>query len=208
MTNYRRHRKSNHNTTNKWYKINQRITANEVTLIDEEGKMVGVVSFQEASKIAHQKDMDLIEINPKANPPIVKIMSYSKFKYQQSKNDSKKNKVSKIKTIRVSIRIATHDLDVQVYKVKEFLIKGQKVKLEVKMRGRERSHPEQATKVMNDFLQRIGTVTDQGYDFEAQPKLEGDNVSSIIKANKVSKQTVTNKPKNEINNEEETNLEE
>jgi translation initiation factor IF-3 len=177
MTNYRR-RKAKPKETVKKYNVNDRIAANEVRVISESGEMVGIMSLEEAQNLADDSDLDLIEINPKATPPIVKLMSFSKFKYIQDKSEKNKTKTTnEIKTLRVSVRISIHDLGVQAKKADEFLKKGIKVKLQVQMKGREKSHPELAREVMDSFISLISV----NYTMEADPKLVGDSCFVFLK---------------------------
>ena len=140
--------------------------------------MVGIMTLAEAKALALEQEKDLVEINPKAEPPVIKLIEYSKFKYQQDK--AEKNKVKggdEEKVLRVSVRISPHDLLVQAKKADEFLKKGLKVRLQVQMRGREKSHPEVATEVMQQF---IGMITEV-YSMDAQPKLVGDSAFAFLK---------------------------
>ncbi|MEM1312443.1 MAG: translation initiation factor IF-3 [Patescibacteria group bacterium] len=180
MTNYRRKRTPVKDNTKK-FRVNNQITAAEIRVIDEEGGMVGLFPIQEALKMAEEKEMDLIEINPKANPPVTKLMEFTKFKYQQDKAEKAKPKVSTdIKTLRVSVRISIHDLKVQARKADEFLEKGIKVKLQVQMQRREKQHPEVAVETMQTFLE----VITQPYTYETEPKLVGDSSYCTIKPKK------------------------
>lgn len=175
MTNYRRH-KTKVKSTEKKYNINEKIKAEKVSLIDSEGNFLGVCSLQEALEKAQSKGQDLVEINPKADPPVVKIIEYSKFKYQKEKAE-KKIKTPGLKTLRVSVRISDHDLSVQARKADNFLEKNMKVKLQVFMKGREKSYPEIAQETMQRFLKKIS----KGYSIETPPKIIGSNCFSVIK---------------------------
>ena len=161
--------------------INEGIKYPQVRVIDSEGEMLGILKTKEALKMAFDLDMDLIEINAKAEIPVCKIQDYSKFKFQNSKAESAKpSTVEKEKAIRLSVRIAINDLQMNAKKVDEFLNKKIKVKIQIKMRGRERSHPLLSIEVMNQFLELITTP----YDFVAQPKLDGDSNICTIKPQK------------------------
>jgi translation initiation factor IF-3 len=179
MTNYRR-RKAKPKEIVKKFNINERISAGEVRVIDEAGEMVGVMTMEQALTLADETEKDLVEINPKANPPVVKLIQYSKFKYQQDKAEKSKPKsVDDNKTLRVSVRISVHDLAVQAKKADEFLKKGIKVKLQVQMRGREKSHPELSQEVMVKFL----SLVTYEYKTEAEAKLLGDSCFIFLKPN-------------------------
>jgi translation initiation factor IF-3 len=181
MTNYRRRPKSNNFTPVVTHLINEQIKHPEVRVITDEGEMVGVLKLSEALKIAYDGDMDLIEINPKATPPVCKLQDYSKFKYQLSKLEAAKPPVAdKEKMLRLSVRIAVNDLLMNARKVDEFLDKKFKVKIQIRMRGRERSHPQLALEVMDQFLEMLT----QEYEFVAEPKLVGDSNMCTLKQSK------------------------
>ncbi len=180
MTNYRR-KKPPAKNLGKRNLVNNQITAPEIRIIDEEGNMVGVYDIVSALKMAEARELDLVEINPKAQPPVVKLIEFSKFKYQLDKSEKNKPKAADdIKTLRVSVRISVHDLQVQARKADEFLGKGIKVKLQVQMKGREKQHPEVASETMQTFLQLITSP----HSFETEPKLVGDSSSCTIKPEK------------------------
>jgi translation initiation factor IF-3 len=177
MTNYRR-KKAKPKDTGKRYQINERINFPELTVITETGSFVGRMSSEEAINLANEQEKDLVVINPKANPPVAKIIEYSKFKYIQDKSEKNKTKVSNdIKTLRVSVRISVHDLSVQARKADSFLEKNQKVKLQVQMRGREKSHPELAKETMVQFLSLI----ESPFQTEEEPKIIADSCFVLLK---------------------------
>ena len=177
MTNYRR-RSSRPVDTSKLFNVNRQITAPEIRIIDEEGGMVGVYSNREAMILAETKELDLIEINPKGSPPVAKMMEYSRFKYQLDKSDKAKPKLAtESKVLRVSVRVAPHDLNVQSRKADEFLNKDLKVKLQVQMRGREKAHPELASETMVQFLAAITAP----HTLESEAKLMGDSCVCTLK---------------------------
>jgi translation initiation factor IF-3 len=177
MTNYRR-RKRPQKVAPVFHRTNRQIRYSEVRVIDENG-LVGVMSSNRAISLAEERNVDLVELNPKATPPVVKLMDYNKFKYQLSKTDNKP-KVLKDKTIRVSVRIGPHDLLVQAKKCDEFLQKGVTVKLQVQMKGREKAHPEVAEEVLLEFIKLIS----EPYAFIQEPKLVGDSNFTTIKSTK------------------------
>ena len=182
MTNYRRKSKNNGRVPAVQYVINQAILHPELRVLDEDGEFIGILRFKDALDLAFSKDMDLIEVNAKASPPLCRIMELSKYKYQLSKVAAAKptNNADKVKTIRLSVRIAPHDMEVNARKIDEFLSKKQKVKIQVRMRGREKSHPELATETMLLFITKIT----EPYEFEAEPKLVGDSNFCALKPGK------------------------
>ena len=139
--------------------------------------MLGVFPIIDAMAMARERELDLIEINPKAEPPIVKLMDYNKFKYQQSKNTQPKKTGNEMKTVRVSVRVSPHDLLVRAKQIEKFIEKGLRVKMQVQMRGREKQHPEVADETMNEFIKMISME----YSFESEPKRLGDSVFATVK---------------------------
>jgi translation initiation factor IF-3 len=141
----------------KKYRINTQISAPKVRLIDENGKFLGIFETKEALKIAQEKGLDLIEVNPKESPPVAKILDYGLFKYQEEKKEKRqKAKQIEIKNIRLSLRISKHDLEIKANQAKKFLTEGNKVRIEMILKGRENVHLELAEKVIKDFLNLLG----------------------------------------------------
>jgi translation initiation factor IF-3 len=188
MTNYRRRRKFKKNLSPRYY-INHQIRDPEVRVITDDGENLGVLSIQDAILAAEERGKDLLKINPKANPPICKILDWSKFKYLQSKSENKKAKEKKLKTIRVSVRIGPHDLEVQAKKCDQFLEKGHQVKLQVQMKGREKAHPEVAAEVMEDLLKIITFP----HDTLSEVKRTGDSYYATLQP--TAKPTASNSSK-------------
>jgi len=140
------------------YKVNQKIKVPEVRLFDAEGKDMGVVPTEEAIKLAEAKEMDLVEVSPKAEPPVCKILDYGQFKYQKEKEAKKRKAQSAevdIKGIRLSVRIGVGDREVRLRQALKFLEQGDKVKVELPLRGREKAHRDVAQDVMAQFLEKI-----------------------------------------------------
>lgn len=135
------------------YKTNDQIKAPEVRLIHED--FSGVLPTHEALSRAREAGLDLIEISPKANPPVCKIMDHSNFKYQKEKEAKKQRAQSKeveLKGVRLSFRIGSSDLEVRRKQAKKFFEKGHKVKIEMQLRGREREHKQRAHDIINNFI--------------------------------------------------------
>lgn len=148
-------------------------------VIDAEGKMLGVLTRAETMALAEEREADVVEINPKADPKVVKLIDFNKFKYQASKSAAKV-KSAETKTIRVSVRISIHDLKMRAKRVDEFLQEGKKVKLQVQMTGREKAYPEVAKETMDTFL---GLIT-ASYSFESEPTSVGDSFFATLKSKK------------------------
>lgn len=122
------------------YRVNQQITALQVRVLDQDGKQIGIMGKNDALILARDKDADLVEIAEHANPPVVKVIEYSKFLYQlkKKKQEEKKNTiVSVTKEIRLGPFIGEHDLDIKLNRAKEFIKDGNKVKFTVRFRGRQ-----------------------------------------------------------------------
>jgi len=154
----------------------------EVRVIDAEGKMVGIMKIEEALRVAHEREVDLVEISPTAKPPVVKLLHYDKYRYQQEKaarEAKKKVKKVSVKGIRLSVRIGEHDLNFKAKKTIEFLTEGHKIKLDVVMRGREQAHPELAFELIKKFQELI-TVP---FVKETGPSRMGGTVSVILAPN-------------------------
>lgn len=159
--------------------INDEIRVKEVRLIDADGSQLGIVSTKEAQKIANQKNLDLVNIAPQANPPVCKIMDYGKYKFEVAKKEKeakKKQKTITIKEIRISPTIEEHDFNVKAKQIVQFLKDGDKVKVTVRFRGREVSYASLGEALLNRFasmIEELGSV-------EKKPKLEGKNMIMII----------------------------
>jgi len=138
--------------------VNEYIRAYQVRVIDENGQQLGVMPPFEALNIARQSELDLVEVAPLAKPPVCKIMDYGKFQYQQSKLDrtnKAKQKKIEMKGIRIGIRTDGHDLEFKKNQTEKFLKKGDKVKIEIILRGREKAHQDLARQNLQNFIKSI-----------------------------------------------------
>lgn len=164
---------------NKGLRVNEMIRIREVRLIDDEGNQKGIVPTLEALRMAKEKDLDLVEVAPTANPPVCKILNFGKYRFEQEKKlrDSKKNqKVLKIKEIRMQPKIGTGDLDTKVKHIQEFLDEGNKVKVTIRFRGRELAHTELGFEVLKEVLNRLTSA----YVVEKPAAMEGRFMSMTI----------------------------
>ena len=136
---------------------NEQIRASEVFLINEEGERVGIVPTSQALSQAREVGLDLVEVDPKANPPVAKIMDYGQFKYEQEKKNKAKKKQKKIdkKSLRLSVRISKHDFDFRLNQAKKFLAKGHPLKIELILKGREKQHPQKGREVIQSFVKAL-----------------------------------------------------
>jgi translation initiation factor IF-3 len=151
----------------------------EVRLVRDEGEKQGIMSTLEALEIAREHGMDLVEVAPQANPPVVKILNYGKFKFENEKkvrDSKKKQKLLKMKEIRMQPKIDEHDLDFKSKHIKEFLAEGNKVKVTVRFRGRELAHTELGLDVLKDVLARI----EGEYVMDKPPAMEGRFMSMVL----------------------------
>ena len=151
----------------------------EVRLIRDEGDHQGIMTTLEALEIARETGLDLVEVAPQAVPPVVKILDYGKFKFENEKrarDSKKKQKLLKLKEIRMQPKIDDHDLDFKSKHVKEFLAEGNKVKVTVRFRGRELAHTELGLDVLKDVLARI----EGEYVMDKPPAMEGRFMSMVL----------------------------
>jgi len=127
------------------FRVNNRIRAPQVRLIDEEGAQLGIVSLREALTLAEQRGLDLMEVAPNAVPPVCRIVDYGKFRYEQTKKDRearKNQKQAELKEVRLKPKTDEHDLEIKAKQARKFLLSGDKVKFTVRFRGREMAHPD------------------------------------------------------------------
>jgi translation initiation factor IF-3 len=169
----------------RFVRINERIRAREIRVINEEGGQLGIMQPFEALKIARSQGLDLVEVAPTANPPVCRIINYGKYLYQLSKrqHEAKKHQKSiELKEVKMRPRTSTHDFETKRNKVIDFLKEGAKVKVTIMFRGREMAHRDLGFKMMERLADEVGEV---GVP-EARPRLEGPNLSTIFGAKKVA----------------------
>ncbi len=150
-------------------------------MIDDEGNMLGVMSTDKAKAMAREREMDLVEVSPKAQPPVCKILDYGAFKYQKEKEmrqQKAKAKKVEVKGIRLSVKMGDHDRNVRLQKAREFLKAGQKLKIEMILRGREKAHGDLAQQRIRDFIAAL--ETENPLFVEQDVKRQGGNVSAIV----------------------------
>ncbi|WP_368415000.1 translation initiation factor IF-3 [Falsiroseomonas sp.] len=160
-------------------RVNEEIRVPQVRLIDQDGEMLGVMSAREALIRAYDVGLDLLEISPNAVPPVVKILDYGKYKYEQQKKANearKRQKVVEIKEIKVRPNIDDHDYDVKMRQMKEFIGEGDKVKVTLRFRGREMAHQDLGLKV----LDRIRTELAETTKVESMPRLENRQMIMVL----------------------------
>ncbi|MCP5492798.1 MAG: translation initiation factor IF-3 [Chlamydiales bacterium] len=161
------------------HRINRAIRAPKVRVIDSEGNQLGVMSPFDAIKLAEQAKLDLVEISPNAHPPVCKIIDYGKFRYSQAKRDKEQKKLqhhTKVKEIKLKPNIDEHDLQVKVRRAREFLDKGDKVRLTCQFRGREMAHQDIGMKLLERFCEEVADLGQK----EAPLKQMGRILSTVI----------------------------
>ena len=158
--------------------MNEEIQAKTVRLV-RDGEQVGIVSIDEAFDIADEANLDLVEIAPNADPPVVRVMDYGKFKYQQSKREREARRGSKqveLREVRMRVKIGKHDRDFKVRTARKLLNDGNKVKVSVMFRAREITHPE----VAKDLLDEFALELEDASGIERDPALEGRFMSMTL----------------------------
>ena len=162
------------------YRVNRQIRSREVRLIDHEGGQVGVVSIDEARKIAQDAGLDLVEVSPNTRPPVCKVMDFGKFKYDQKKKErasQKKGKVtSGLKELRVRPAIDKHDLEYRLKNGRRFLEEGHKVQVVCIFRGRQMAHQEHGFDVMRRVAEALSDIS----KVEQQPKMAGNRMTMML----------------------------
>jgi translation initiation factor IF-3 len=160
-------------------RINDRIRVNEVRLVGPEGEQVGVVRLDIALRLAQENDLDLVEVSPNSNPPVVKIMDFGKFKYEaaQKAKEARKNQANTVlKEVRFRLKIDTHDYETKRKRAAGFLASGDKVKAMILFRGREQSRPEMGVKLLQRFAEDLAEVG----QVEFTPTIDGRNMVMVI----------------------------
>jgi translation initiation factor IF-3 len=160
-------------------RINEKIQVREVRLIDEKGEQRGIVPTVEAMEMARRTGLDLVEVSPTASPPVCKLLDYGKYRFEQEKKlreAKKKQKLVKLKEIRMQPKIEEHDLAFKTKHIQEFLAEGFKVKVTIRFRGRELAHTERGRDVLNRVLENLG----ESFIVDKTPVMEGRMMSMFI----------------------------
>ena len=168
----------------RFVRINDRIRAKEIRVIDDEGGQVGIMPPFEALKLARSKGLDLVEISASANPPVCKIQDYGKFLYQEEKKEraaKKKQKVITVKEVKFSVNVDEHDYVTKKNHVLRFLGEGDKVKASLRFRGREMAH----TNLGRGVLDRLMKDVAEAAVIEFRPRMEGNTLHAILAPKKV-----------------------
>jgi translation initiation factor IF-3 len=160
-------------------RVNHRIRVPEVRVIDADGSMLGVLQTHEALRKAQEQGLDLVEVNPKAEPPVCKILDFGKYKYEEKKKQAQARRnqsVVEIKEIKLRPKTDDHDINFKVKAARRFLEAGHKVKFTVRFRGREITHPEKAHEQLDVILKALDDVS----NVETRPMMEARAMSLVV----------------------------
>ena len=158
---------------------NERIRDREIRVIDADGGQLGIMSARAANDLANQKNLDLVKISPTAVPPVCKIMDYGKFKFDTQKREKeakRSQKVSELKEVWLSMTIDRHDLETKAKHARKFLSAGDKVKVSIRMRGRQQAHAKLGIQVMEDFF----AICEDLSVMDKKPSTEGRSILMIL----------------------------
>ncbi|MFZ1600590.1 MAG: translation initiation factor IF-3 [Candidatus Saccharimonas aalborgensis] len=161
--------------------MNDAIRATELRVIGTNGEQLGVMSRTEALRLAEEAGVDLVEISPNAEPPVVKVVDWGKFQYQRLKEQQRNrrsNKASELKQMRFGLKIGANDLEIKLRKIREFLADGHKVKILIFFRGREMAHRE----LGYELIDRMVKLLENEAVLEQKPLMAGRNLSIVIRS--------------------------
>jgi translation initiation factor IF-3 len=164
-------------------RINEEIRVPEVRLIDEDGAQLGVISIDEALRIARTRETDLVEVAPNAEPPVCRLMDYGKFLYERSKRERearRSQKQTEVKEIRLRPKTGEHDIAYKIRDARRFLQRGAKVKVRIRFRGREITHPEVAKELLDRIAEELSDVA----EIEKAGEMEGRTMLMILSPSK------------------------
>lgn len=162
-------------------RINEAIRASELRVIGASGEQLGIMTRQEALKVAEEAGVDLVEISPSAKPPVAKVVDWGKYQYQKVKEQQKNrrsNKAVELKQMRFGMKIGTNDLEIKLRKIRGFLSEGHKVKILIFFRGREMAHRE----LGYDLITKVMAQLEEDAILEQKPVMAGRNLSIVIRS--------------------------
>lgn len=165
----------------KSYSFNEGITAPQLLVLDKNGQNYGVLKTSEALMMAREQGLDLVEINPKTDPPVAKIIDFGQFRYNQEKEArlaKAHQHVVELKGIRLSLRIGTHDLEIRKSQTIKFLNDGNKAKIEMQLRGREMQSFPRAMEMIRTFVKAVNEIVPVRWEQEVER--QGNKVTAII----------------------------
>jgi len=170
-------------TEEKKFRVNEQIRVPEVCLIDDSGENRGRISTAEALAMAREAELDLVEVNPKGDAPVVKIMDYGQFRYEQEKKAHKQKvqqKKVELKCVRLSVRISQHDLEMRAEQAEKFLKRGDKLRIELMLKGREKQFPEKGAETIRDFVEYLKTKEGLNIDIESDLTKQGGRYNMVL----------------------------
>jgi len=180
--------------TRKFYRVNERIFASTLRVLDTDGKQIGILSKFEALEMARNQELDLVEVAPMAKPPVAKIIDFKKFLYQEEKKkreEKRKAKTSETKEIRLGPFMSDNDLGVMTRRAREFLEAGDKVRLVVTFAGRQITHPEFGHKVLDKVLVSLSDIS----KLDRDRHLEGKKLIALVSPERQRPEVKTEGPK-------------
>lgn len=174
-------RENKESSINTSIRINEAIRARELRVIGTNGEQLGILSRDEALKVAEEAGVDLVEISPGAEPPVAKVVDWGKFQYQRMKEQQKNrrsNKATELKQMRFGLKIGANDLEIKLRKIRGFLAEGHKVKILIFFRGREMAHKE----LGYVLIDRVVALLQDDAILEQKPVMAGRNLSIVIRS--------------------------
>jgi len=162
-------------------RINEAIRAHELRVIGTSGEQLGILTRQEALKVAEEAGVDLVEISPNADPPVAKVVDWGKYQYQKMKElqkNRRSNKATELKQMRFGLKIGANDLEIKLRKIRSFLSEGHKVKILIFFRGREMAHKE----LGYVLIDRVVALLEDEAILEQKPVMAGRNLSIVIRS--------------------------
>ena len=157
-------------------RVNDRIRVPEVRVVDDTGENLGVMPTEQARSLASEKELDLVEVAPQANPPVCKIVDFCKYHYQQEKRDRKGRRRSKLKEVKFTIKIGEHDFQTKLKRARSFLEKGDIVRVSIFFRGREIVHASRG----RDLLKRVEEEVSDLARVEGRPTARGKILQMML----------------------------
>lgn len=160
-------------------RINSEIRAARVRVIDKSGEQLGILAIREALAIASQKQLDLVEVAPNADPPVCRLMDYGKYLYDKQKREREARRAQKqieVKELRLRPKTDDHDVQVVVTKIRKFSAEGAKIRVRIRFRGREMQHPE----IARDLLERVAKDVADVTVVESMPLLDGSSMVMVL----------------------------
>ena len=155
------------------------ITEHTFGVIDSDGSQLGIISARDAQKVAYDKGLDLVKISPQADPPVCKIMNFGKFRFEREKKEKeakKKQKTSEVKGMQLSMNIADNDMQFKAKNVRKFLAHGDKVKVSLRMFGRQLANPQMGLPIMDKFYEMLADVA----DLTSKPEINGRQIVMML----------------------------